>query len=292
MFAALLISGHRRRRGAGRRHDRDPDPLPARPPRAHPRPAPDGRARRRVRRRRAAADPLPLRRSASWPSRCRRRSCSCSASCSPTRPARAERQADLPADAGVVSGAAALGDGDRRAVRDDARRRAHVHGQRRARRRAVGDRRGASCSPRSTSAPPRPASSGASPPTGPAERVASRTLSALGLLGAATVIPFPFALRAGPRAGRDRGRAAGVRHARLQRHRVRDRGRGGRPVGGRRGRRRVDGRVPDRIDHAARRSASIAEKSGFAVMFASLAVFCVAGALTARRIAHRAYTPA
>ena len=64
--------------------------------------------------------------------------------------------------------------------------------------------------------------------------------------------PVPFALRAGLAAGRDRGRAAGVRDARLQRHRVRDRGRGGRPVGGRRGRRRVDRRVPDRIDHAAR----------------------------------------
>ena len=37
---------------------------------------------------------------------------------------------------------------------------------------------------------------------------------------------------------------------------------------------------------------ALAEKSGFGVMFATLAVFCVAGALTARRIAHRAYTPA
>ena len=243
--------GHRRRRGAGGGHDRDPDPLPARPPRAHPRPAPDGRARGRVRRRRSAADPLPLRRSGAGlrgagdararirpPVRLRGRP-----GRAPGRPA---------ADARVVSGAAALGDADRRAVRDHARRRAHVHGQRRARRRAVGDRRGDRVRRAQPRRRRRPASCGASRPTAPAARVASRRCRRSACSARATRDPVPVRAPRRPRAGRDRGRAAGVRHARLQRHRVRDRRRGGGPLGRRRGRCRVDRRVPDRIDHAAR----------------------------------------
>ncbi len=64
-------------------------------------------------------------------------------------------------------------DADRRAVRDHARRRAHVHGQRRARRRSVGDRR----RDRLRRAQPRrrrgPRRLGLRRPTGPAEPVAS-----------------------------------------------------------------------------------------------------------------------
>jgi MFS family permease len=117
------------------------------------------------------------------------------------------------------------------------------------------------------------------------------TLSALGLLGAATVIPFPFALRAGlvpgviaavllafgtlgfngivyVIAGEVAGRSAGV------------------AVG-------AASTVVFLIGSITPPAFGfIAEKSGFTVMFASLAVFCLAGALTARRIAHRAYTPA
>ena len=124
---------------------------------------------------------------------------------------------------------------------------------------------------------------------GGSRRVA--TLSALGVLGAATVIPFPFALRAGivpgviaavllafgtlgfngivyVIAGEVGGRSAGV------------------AVGAASTVVFLMGSItPPAFGF-------LAEKSGFGVMFASLAVFCLAGALTARRITHRAYTPA
>jgi MFS family permease len=124
---------------------------------------------------------------------------------------------------------------------------------------------------------------------GGSRRVA--TLSALGLLGAATVIPFPYALRAGVVpgviaavllafgtlgfngivyviAGEVAGRSAGV------------------AVGAASTVVFLMGSItPPALG-------VLAEKSGFGVMFATLALFCVAGALTARRIAHGAYTPA
>ncbi len=124
---------------------------------------------------------------------------------------------------------------------------------------------------------------------GGSRRVA--TLSALGVLGAATVIPFPFALRAGivpgviaavllafgtlgfngivyVIAGEVAGRSAGV------------------AVGAASTVVFLMGSItPPAFGF-------LAEKSGFGVMFASLGVFCLAGALTARRITHRAYTPA
>ena len=84
---------------------------------------------------------------------------------------------------------------------------------------------------------------------GGSRRVA--TLSALGVLGAIDARPVPVRAARRRRGGGDRRRRAGVRHARLQRRRLRDRGRGGRSLRGRRGRRRLDGRVPDGLRDAA-----------------------------------------
>ena len=124
---------------------------------------------------------------------------------------------------------------------------------------------------------------------GGSRRVA--TLSALGVLGAITLIPFPFALHAGvvPAvvaaialafgtlgfngvvyviAGEVAGRSAGV------------------AVGAASTVVFLTGSVtPPALG-------IIAERSSFGVMFGLLAVFCVAGSLAARRIAHRAYTAA
>ena len=124
---------------------------------------------------------------------------------------------------------------------------------------------------------------------GGSRRVA--TLSALGVLGAITLIPFPFALHAGVVAaviaavalafgtlgfngvvyviaGEVAGRSAGV------------------AVGAASTVVFLMGSVtPPALGF-------VAERSSFGVMFALLAVFCVAGAVTARQIAHRAYTAA
>jgi len=78
------------------------------------------------------------------------------------------------------------------------------------------------------------------------------TLSALGVLGAATVIPFPFALRAGVVPGVIAAVFLAFGTLGFNGNRLRDRGRGGRALGRCRGRRRVDRRVPDGLDHAAR----------------------------------------
>jgi MFS family permease len=124
---------------------------------------------------------------------------------------------------------------------------------------------------------------------GGSRRVA--TLSALGVLGAITLVPFPFALHAGVAAavvgavalafgtlgfngvvyviaGEVAGRSAGV------------------AVGAASTVVFLTGSVtPPALGF-------LAERTSFGVMFGALALFCVAGAVTARQIAHRAYTPA
>ena len=117
------------------------------------------------------------------------------------------------------------------------------------------------------------------------------TLSALGVLGALTLIPFPFALHAGvvPAivaavalafgtlgfngvvyviAGEVAGRSAGV------------------AVGAASTVVFLTAAVTPPV------IGLIAEQASFGVMFGVLALFCAAGSVTARRIAHRAYTPA
>jgi MFS family permease len=124
---------------------------------------------------------------------------------------------------------------------------------------------------------------------GGSRRVA--TLSALGVLGAITLVPFPFALHAGVVAavlgavalafgtlgfngvvyviaGEVAGRSAGV------------------AVGAASTVVFLTGSVtPPALGF-------LAEQTSFGVMFGALALFCLAGAVAARQIAHRAYTPA
>jgi MFS family permease len=117
------------------------------------------------------------------------------------------------------------------------------------------------------------------------------TLSTLGVLGVLTLIPFPFALHAGvvPAviaavalafgtlgfngvvyviAGEVAGRSAGV------------------AVGAASTVVFLTAAVTPPV------IGLIAEQASFGVMFGVLALFCAAGSVTARRIAHRAYTPA